>query len=269
MVPLQAQKDQGSCFTPHTPQSTKRSRINKRFPKLPPQLHCVDPMPGNIQLLQNASRAARIPAAFQIHHAAVGATSNPATIPFPDIGTGGMDFGEESVGVGFATSSKGEGIPVVQVRHASVDTLFGNLARVDMLMVDTEGNDPLVLLGAPRVLQKVRYLEFENHEVGAWRKYSFQHVIDYLDNLSFDCYWTTNNGGLYRITGCWHANYAKVKLWSNVACAKRGDSWWHVMRRIWADAKAADEKKQLRFTAAQMKLGLAMVWNANAEGLPH
>ena len=73
--------------------------------------------------------------------------------------------------------------------RSSIDKLFGQLPRVDMLLIDTEGNDPLALLGAASVLKTVRYLEFENHKVGQWLKFDLQTIIDYLDNLivHFDC----------------------------------------------------------------------------------
>jgi hypothetical protein len=42
-----------------------------------------------------------------------------------------------------------------------------DVVQIDILSIDTEGNDPLVLLGMGTALRRVRYLEFEYHKIGA------------------------------------------------------------------------------------------------------
>ena len=47
---------------------------------------------------------------------------------------------------------------------------FENAGAIDVLSIDTEGNDMRVLLGAARLLgaEMVRFLEFEYHNIGHW-----------------------------------------------------------------------------------------------------
>ena len=102
------------------------------------------------------------------------------------------------------------------------------IQRIDHLTIDTEGNDVRVLLGGLGTLTsaKVRYLEFEYHHVGHWARSNLEDLIDMLDNLNFDCYWSLNDGGARKLTGCWHASYDE-KIWSNVACINRRESDTH------------------------------------------
>ena len=208
------QQLQGACFPSETDrQHVLKKGFSQQHESTAPQLHCVEPLPANVKILQQVAKDIRVsPAFFHIHHAAVGASSDPPTIPFPDTSSAGA--GEESVGVDFYKAGQGKGDIEhrVQVKHTSTDELFKNSQKIDMLLVDTEGNDPLVLLGSARVLQSVRYLEFENHKVGAWIKFDLKWIISYLDNLGMDCYWSGNDGGLFRITRCWHDVYSKAKL---------------------------------------------------------
>ena len=103
---------------------------------------------------------------------------------------------------------------------------------VDVLSIDTEGNDPLVLQGARRTLaDKVGYVEFEYHRVGAWATTKLSSVIQDLDGLGFVCYWI-GVGKLWRITGCFHPSY-DVPHWSNIGCVKASHvEWYEVMERI-------------------------------------
>jgi FkbM family methyltransferase len=226
----------------------------------------VEPLPANVKILQQVAKDIRVsPAFFHIHHAAVGASSDPPTIPFPDTSLAGA--GKESVGVDFYKTGQGKGDIEhrVQVKHTSTDELFKNSQKIDMLLVDTEGNDPLVLLGSARVLQSVRYLEFENHKVGAWIKFDLKWIISYLDNLGMDCYWSGNDGGLFRITRCWHDVYSKAKLWSNIACVRRDDIWWDVLDSIWRKSKAKAAATPKPKVGVQQ--ALRMVWDPVALGM--
>ncbi len=51
------------------------------------------------------------------------------------------------------------------------------LGGIDVLTVDTEGNDVRVLLGALRTLPVVRYLEFEHHAVNRWARSDLQDTV--------------------------------------------------------------------------------------------
>ena len=117
--------------------------------------------------------------------------------------------------------------------------------NIDYMLVDTEGNDPLALFGASYALQQTRYLAFEHHGTGMWKKFALSTIVNYLENsFGFDCFWTSagpnnhNNatsGKLWLVTsGCWHESYnsAAAKQWSNLACVKRNDVFWDIMMEI-------------------------------------
>ena len=68
----------------------------------------------------------------------------------------------------------------------------GTLPRqVTFLSIDTEGHDPLVILGMLYSLagSVIDLFEFENHELGHWQHLHLTTIIDILDILGFDCYW--------------------------------------------------------------------------------
>jgi hypothetical protein len=98
----------------------------------------------------------------------------------------------------------------------------------DYLSIDTEGNDMQVLLGAIGLLSShsIRFFEFEHHTVARWITSSLRDLIELVDSMGYDCYWTMNSGKLARLTGCWNDAYL-FKRWSNVACISRRDSKGH------------------------------------------
>jgi len=99
------------------------------------------------------------------------------------------------------------------------------LSVVDYLSVDTEGHDFSVLLGAVLTLatKTVRIIEFEYHTIAHWKTARLEELLDYLDNLGFDCYWQNNIGLLLRITGCYTEKMTEheFKTWSNAICVNR------------------------------------------------
>ena len=101
-----------------------------------------------------------------------------------------------------------------------------SIIRMDVLKIDTEGNDALVLLGAIKTLAFMRpsYVTFEHHRIGHWAKHDLKDTIDLLDGLSYTCYWATKHAKLYRITSCWDDSFNK-KHWSNVACYSRFNTY--------------------------------------------
>jgi hypothetical protein len=74
----------------------------------------------------------------------------------------------------------------------------------------------VVLKEAQQTLKRVKYLEFENHEVGAWATQNLSYPIEELSRQGFLCYWAGKTR-LWRITDCWLENF-DFKAWSNVAC---------------------------------------------------
>lgn len=78
-----------------------------------------------------------------------------------------------------------------------------------MLLIDTEGFDPLVLRGGVATLARTRYLEFEFHGIGPWLENRLVDVIDTLDKNGFDCYWAGKQR-LWRITGCFDPSHVRA-----------------------------------------------------------
>ena len=156
---------------------------------------------------------------LSMYHAAVSSSSDPPSIRFPVIPPGA-----ESTGIDTNHSKYTEfhDVKVVTVDEFIVEN---HIERLHVLKIDTEGNDPLVLLGAINTLVQLKpsYLQFENHQVGRWMNWQLKDVIDLLDNLSYDCFWPTKSGTLIKMTSCWSREYNMKVGWSNVACHHRDD----------------------------------------------
>ena len=186
---------------------------------------CVEALPANSRVLGAAVRAAPWSSYMTtIAAAAVSPTQKMAsgTVPFPNWEV----FGFESIGLGSRP-----GIPDAQVEAVTVDDLVRSHMSgftPAVLTVDTEGNDPEVLLGSKQLLASgsVGFLQFEVHSQGAWRRHLLRETIDMLDNHSYTCFWATQSGALYRITGCWEPRYDQRKIWSNIICADRRSACW-------------------------------------------
>jgi hypothetical protein len=104
---------------------------------------------------------------------------------------------------------------------------------VDVLLIDTEGNDPLVMLGSQRVLQNhlVRCLIFEYHSLKPWTEFQLEGIVTMLDGYDYDCYFMGKKF-LWRLSrGCWDARY-EFHDWSNVLCMSRRDIWWSVIQPL-------------------------------------
>jgi hypothetical protein len=74
-----------------------------------------------------------------------------------------------------------------------------NIDILDFLCLDTEGWDPLVLMGGSRLLARVRLLEFEVHTVGTWETFKLKTLIDFLDGLCMLCFYAGQQGLSLRI----------------------------------------------------------------------
>eukprot|EP00947_MAST-08B_sp_MAST-8B-sp1_P005436 g5436.t1 len=131
--------------------------------------------------------------------------------------------------------SRGISLGVATATTATATTTTRPISKIDILSIDAEGHDPAVLRGARGMLaaHRVRYIEFEHHEIGLWRHTSLSAVVRDLDFYGFDCYWA-GHGGLWAITGLmWHRSYdTLMKRWSNVVCVARADVWHGVLERL-------------------------------------
>jgi hypothetical protein len=105
---------------------------------------------------------------------------------------------------------------------------------IDILMIDTEGNDYLVIKGSTKLLQtrNIRVLIFEYHGFPPWNKLKLEDLKDELDGYGYDCYFQ-GIGRLWKITGknCW-SNLYEFHNWSNVMCVRRDDVWYHSLQRF-------------------------------------
>eukprot|EP01033_Poteriospumella_lacustris_P008222 gene8222-5923_t len=98
--------------------------------------------------------------------------------------------------------------------------------QIDMLVIDTEGNDYLVLQGSKHLFvhRLVRLVAFEYHEYPPWDKYSLRQTVDWFDSMDYDCFFQ-GQGRIWQLTRCWDAQY-EFHGWSNVQCVLRDDPWF-------------------------------------------
>ncbi|CAE8591044.1 unnamed protein product [Polarella glacialis] len=205
-----------------------------------PRAVCIEAMPKTAAALKTAlakyllphSNDTELATQLDMVHAAVSNEEAPGlTVDFPDSAPG-----TEAEGM-----NQSEGGPTRPVLVRTVDSLVKEraLPKVDILIIDTEGADPLVLQGSTDTLKSVRYLEFEVHRdlvKAAWSQIKLRSVMDGL--ADFDCYWAGNQGSLYPVMECWEDTFENG-CWSNIVCARKTDVWSRVLRsRAMAHADA-------------------------------
>jgi FkbM family methyltransferase len=183
---------------------------------------CFEPVPANIELLRKSFSDLGYLSDERVHLVQAALSSHAGTAHFQRGFTG-----VENSGMVQETGAPNNGIALVNMVTLD-DELFSKVNKIDVLSIDTEGNDAKVLIGSLQLLsnRKVRYMEFEYHEFGQWVKSDLNDLTDILDQFGYDCYFPGNNGQLWRLTGCWHDSYYK-KRWSNVACIDRGEVYVH------------------------------------------
>jgi hypothetical protein len=113
----------------------------------------------------------------------------------------------------------------------SKDEANGKESRVDILMIDTEGYDPLVLAGGESTLSNrlVRLLIFEYHGDCPWPLTALHDVTKKLHSYGYVCYFEGQNR-LWRLSGCWSPLY-ECHAWSNVLCVDHQDPWAEILDR--------------------------------------
>lgn len=115
------------------------------------------------------------------------------------------------------SSSEGEGLP----RHKRDSTDV-----IDILHIDTEGNDAEVLKGSTHLLKshKIRALMFEYHHFLPWGNIKLSDVVKTIDTYDMECFFC-GRGRLWPISNeCWDELY-EFHRWSNVMCVLRTDPW--------------------------------------------
>lgn len=101
---------------------------------------------------------------------------------------------------------------------------------IDILKIDTEGNDPLVLQGAMSILREmtVRILQFEYHQDCPWPKYELKTIMKSLWKHGYSCFFA-GSSGLWPISGHYWVDDYEFHRWANVVCVRRGDIWADIM----------------------------------------
>ena len=110
------------------------------------------------------------------------------------------------------------GIPIPIITVDALHSIFHLPSTVDVLSIDTEGNDPLVLEGAMEGIKRKAYrvIEFEYHGVGAWKRHSLNETVrSKLTAYGYRCFWQGNDGSLSEFD--FTCNY-EFHGWSNIVC---------------------------------------------------
>jgi len=185
------------------------------------EVHCVEPLPINFALLQNASAKLDLSEKNGWHLTQAAVSSVDGTIKFPE-----AEAGTESIGMHDCLSNP-TSVKCLDVQMYSLESYVSkyvkSLGPIDVLQIDVEGWDFDVLFGAGSVLDRSKYVEFEYHQVGHWKDLSLPTAVELLDVKGFTCYWA-GKAQLWRITGCNFDYYQHWHGWSNVACVHRSNS---------------------------------------------
>lgn len=98
---------------------------------------------------------------------------------------------------------------------------------IDILQIDTEGNDALVLQGSRQWLMQnlVRVVMFEYHSLQPWPNYRLFDIVTEMDGYGYDCYFLGKQYFWRLSRNCWHAVY-EFHEWANAICVRRDDIWW-------------------------------------------
>jgi FkbM family methyltransferase len=202
--------------------------FTRQPPAHPVLVYCVEPLPANFLRLNATSFR------FKLHERGMQTVFAAATSEEDAKSRGWKaDFPRQTISMLSGVETFGIGnrehcprCPTVSVPLIVLDRFVKqhDIEWVDFLSIDTEGHDSRVLRGANRILEKVRYLEFEYHSIGVWKSTSLREVIAFLEHKGHTCYWIGRSKA-WLITGCWHPSYA-TKRWSNIGCVNRRVPRW-------------------------------------------
>lgn len=202
--------DNGACRQIVTAASRTRPMLKKTRKAIG---YCIEPGNKTFQVLQQGMKDLERHGDVFLGQYVM--SSQPGQAYFPDV-----KAGVENKGL-----SKTGGVPVPVTTLDEYVRAVG-ITQIDILSIDTEGNDIRVLYGGLNLLVSgaVRVLEFEVHVVGQWAVSRVDNAVAMLDNAGFTCYWHLDGKHtLLRATGCMAEeleSYA-VKKWSNMACVNR------------------------------------------------
>jgi len=208
------EKARGACQKAYV----RDSAIPKEMTPRPVRAYCIEPAKSTFEVISRISKDLEYSQfGLSIIHGACAERETVLSFPVVDPGKENM-----RLVAGQSDQTKYDLVNVTTIDHL---TERENLSVIDFLSVDTEGHDFPVLLGAVLTLatKTVRVIEFEYHVVGRWKAARIEELLDYLDNLGFDCYWENNQGALLRMTGCYSEQMTvpEFKSWSNAICVNR------------------------------------------------
>jgi len=117
-----------------------------------------------------------------------------------------------------------------------LDAILDNYSDflIQLIKIDTEGNDTNVIKGMGKYLHQTRYLIFECSDClddhrGPQIEKPMKDIVDYLDDCGFDTY-RIGTKKLLKVSGYyWNDVYEKVKFWSNAFAIKKDDDSIHKM----------------------------------------
>eukprot|EP00527_Entomoneis_sp_CCMP2396_P007352 CAMPEP_0198150336 /NCGR_PEP_ID=MMETSP1443-20131203/50424_1 /TAXON_ID=186043 /ORGANISM="Entomoneis sp., Strain CCMP2396" /LENGTH=383 /DNA_ID=CAMNT_0043815615 /DNA_START=174 /DNA_END=1321 /DNA_ORIENTATION=- len=220
----------GGCGQHDSPQFNIKSESQPR----PAHVHCIEAMPSTYYRLEKSTKQMGWSDTFHVHHRAM--ADSDGVIAFPNARPGTEYLGVYACNANERWSETCQNVPKTSLDSfaaAESATTLKESWLIDFLSVDTEGSDWLVLKGAPQVLSRTKYLEFEHHIVGEWQNTNLSTAIDFLIPFNFVCYWAGADK-LWRITECYRNEYNSMKGWSNVACANlyRAPELAHDMEKL-------------------------------------
>ena len=128
------------------------------------ELHCVEPLPSNFVMLQDASAKLGLSEDNGWHLTQAAVSSVDGTIKFPDARPGTESLGMQDC-FSNSTGAKCVDVPMYSL-ESFVAKYVKSLGPIDVLQIDVEGWDFDVLFGAGSVLDRTKYIEFEYHKVG-------------------------------------------------------------------------------------------------------
>lgn len=142
----------------------EQGRIN--FPKRKGEVHCIESMIENFQLVKKASNLLGFDSKqFVVAHAAI--SSRDGNVKFPKL-TVGTETGQLENCDQLCNSTIQKCCPDVKMYSLDsyVDKFVESIGPIHVLSIDTEGRDFDVLFGASSVLDRTYYVEFEYHGTG-------------------------------------------------------------------------------------------------------
>ena len=128
-------------------------------------VYCIEPMPSTFEALLNASRINKWDEQLKVRQIAMN-NEDPSTVLFPGPESENL-VGVEDIGIKDSCSDTPD--TCVSVESSRLDAMMTKEKlnkRLNILLIDVEGYDFDVILGANATLRNTEYIEFEYRMVG-------------------------------------------------------------------------------------------------------